>query len=298
MTRVLTFALFLTPAVARAAEPAVIPLWPAGVPGEPTPFAKAETLRQIPKDGKTIDLLSDISTPTLTVYRPAKPNGTAVIVAPGGGYNILAWDLEGTEVAAWLNSIGVTAFQLKYRVPRRSTDDPKGWPVGALQDAHRAVRVVRSRAKEFGIDPTKLGMLGFSAGGSLTARTCTSFESPGYPAADEADKLSARPDFAVLIYPAYLLNDAKDGISPRLPVGPKTPPMFLAHAADDPLGSDDSVYLHLALKKHKVPSDLHIYTTGGHGFGLRPAKSPAVTWPARCAEWMAASGYIPAQPSK
>jgi len=188
-----------------ADEPAVLKLWPGQVPGETGKIAE-EKVDLKPAD-KKIRSITNVSTPTLTIYRPTKDKdtGIAVLVCPGGGYNVLAWDHEGDQVAAWLNSIGVTGLVLKYRVPRRP-DQPKDQPpLGALQDAQRALSLVRSKAKEWGIDPKRIGMLGFSAGGHLTAWTPTNFDKRAYEAVDEVDKVSCRPDFAVMIYPGGLI---------------------------------------------------------------------------------------------
>jgi acetyl esterase/lipase len=239
--------------------------------------------------------VTNVSRPTLAVFRPAKEvdTGAAVVIAPGGGYRIVAYDLEGEEVATWLNSIGVTAVILKYRVPRRPGTPADQPPAVALMDAQRALSVSRSRAKEWGVDPNRIGMLGFSAGGHLTAWTATNADRRAYDPVDDADKASCRPDFTVLVYPAYL-QKAKGAVdlSPEIRVTPQSPPCFLAHAGDDPISPENSVSLHLALKRAGVPSELHLYPTGGHGFGLRPSDKPCSTWPARCADWLRDMGFL------
>ena len=198
--------LFALVGPARAAEkPVVLDVWPGNVPGETKPIGE-ENVREQPAGGKTIKILTNVSKPTLTVYRPAKEKdtGAAVLICPGGAYRILAWDLEGEEVAAWLNSIGVTGIILKYRVPHgpgQPTDRP---PVGPLQDAQRAMSLVRGKAREWGLDPKRIGILGFSAGGHLAASAATNFDKRAYESMDDIDTISCRPDFAVLIYPAYL----------------------------------------------------------------------------------------------
>ncbi|MBL8792727.1 MAG: alpha/beta hydrolase [Planctomycetia bacterium] len=281
-------------AAAQPAEkPLVLDLWPGKVPGENVPIGEEKLLEQ--KAGeKQVQRLTNISRPTITIHRPAKDKdtGAAVLIAPGGGYNILAWDLEGEEVAAWLNSIGVTGIVLKYRVPRRP-DQPKDQPpVGALQDAQRAMSLVRAKAKDMGLDPKRIGMLGFSAGGHLSAWTSTNFDKRAYEPMDEIDKQSCRPDFAVLIYPGGVVAKDKDELSPEMRVTAETPPMFFAHAGDDRVRPENSVALYLALKKAGIPAELHIYSTGGHGFGLRKSEQPCSTWPARCAEWLKTQGYL------
>ena len=274
---------------AEPPKPVVIDLWPGAAPGEsatPTPPEKDMPLQ---KEARPVRRVANVSKPTLTVFAPPadKASGAAVVIAPGGGYNILAWDLEGEEVAAWLNTVGVTAFVLKYRVPRRAEDAKDAAPKVALIDAQRAVRLVRSRAKEFNVDAAKVGMLGFSAGGNLTALTCTNYDVPEYAAVDAADEVSSRPDFAVLVYPAYLVESKTGLLLPSVKVTAKTPPTFLAHAFDDPVTPVNSLQYALELKRFKVPCELHLYSAGGHGYGLRPA-GPATTWPKRCEEWLAA----------
>lgn len=272
---------------AHGEEPTWQPLWGDKVPGE---TGKIGPEREIPtKPGQmAVQRITDVTVPKLAFYLPEKKTSDVfVIVAPGGGYNILAWDHEGVEVARWLNSLGVSAAVLKYRVPRRPGDPKEGVPPASAMDAQRAVRLVRSQAKELGISPEKIGMLGFSAGGHLTAWTSTNFDKKTYEPIDDADKQSARPDFAVLVYPAYLTPANDDSrLSPEIAVTEKTPPTFFAHAADDRVWPENSIRMFLELKKAKVPAELHIYTTGGHGFGLRPQFGPASSWPARCEEWL------------
>ena len=236
-----------------------------------------------------------------------------MIICPGGGYNILAWDLEGTEVADWLNSAGVTGIVLKYRVPAKRGPDLHGFI--PLMDAQRAISLVRSKAGELGIDPKRIGILGFSAGGNLAALSCTNFDTRSYDGIDDVDKVSCRPDFGVLIYPAYLLVEkpkaekpkgnkaaavpatnpspqAPDQLSPLLPISAQTPPIFFAHANDDGVPPAGSAIMYLALKRAGVKAELHIYTFGGHGFGLRPTTRPCSTWPKRCEEWMHSIGLL------
>ncbi len=279
-------------------KPQVVDLWPGAPPGE-APAAGTEQDTTKPTDGKvagrSVIRLGQVSRPSLTFFRPSPDKDTraAVVIAPGGGYHILAWDLEGEEVARWLNGLGVTGIVLKYRVPRRPSDAKDQPPPAPLQDAQRAIRLVRSRAKEWGLDPGRIGMLGFSAGGHLTAAAATGFERKTYPPADEVDKESCRPDFVVLVYPAYLVNKDKTGLNPDVTVTPKTPPMFLVHAGDDPVPAENSVQMYLALKKAGVPADLHVFARGGHGYGLRPTDVPVTRWPSRCEDWMRNQGLLP-----
>ncbi len=262
-------------------------VWPGTAPGE-TGKIEAEKFLDA-QGGKPVKRLTNVTRPTLTVYKPPqdKDTGAAVLICPGGGYNILAMDLEGEEVAAWLNTLGVTGIVLKYRVPRRENLPKHAAP---LQDAQRAMSLVRSRASEWGIDPARIGILGFSAGGHLAATASTNFNARQYEAFDEIDKLSCRPDFAVLIYPAYLVE--QDKLQAEVPVTAETPPTFFAHAGDDGIGPENSIGMYLALKKAGVPSELHIYASGGHGFGLRPSEHPASQWTDRCAAWLKSRKFL------
>jgi acetyl esterase/lipase len=280
--------------MARTAEkPEVLDVWQGTPPGETKPIGEESTRDQKVAVG-TIKILSNVSKPTLSIFRPAKDKdtGAAVIICPGGGYNILAWDHEGEEVAAWLNSIGVTGIVLKYRVPRRP-DQPKNKPpVGALQDAQRALSLVRNKAKEWQLDPKRIGILGFSAGGHLAAWASTQFDKRAYEPMDAIDKIDCRPDFAVLIYPGYLAEKEKDVLNPDIPVRKECPPMFLVHANNDPVTPENSVRMYLALKRAGVPAELHLYATGGHGFGLRPTKEPCSTWPKSCEAWLRSQSLL------
>ncbi|HET6247976.1 MAG TPA: alpha/beta hydrolase [Tepidisphaeraceae bacterium] len=282
-------AFFLTFAVvARAAdEPAVVDVWPTKAPGE----TRAEQPEKSETSGK-VTRVTNVFKPTLTIYHPAKDkdNGAAVVICPGGGYSILAWDLEGVEVAQWLNSVGVTGIILKYRVPVRKAGDMDNFM--ALMDAQRAISLSRSKAKEWGIDPQRIGILGFSAGGHLSALACTHFDKRSYDAIDDADKESCRPDFGVLIYPAYLANDKTQELSPEFHITAKTPQIFIAGAGDDRVTNVGSPVFFLALKKAGVSAEMHLYAVGGHGFGLRPSAHPCSTWPARCEEWMKSQGLL------
>jgi acetyl esterase/lipase len=276
--------------VAAAAEPEAFALWRGTPPGDEQFDAtqvKAPTDRN---DG--VIRLHLITEPTLTVFRPpaAQANGAAVIVCPGGGYNILAWNKEGVEVAEWLNSIGVTAFVLKYRVPRRSASEPHAAP---LQDGQRALRHVRSRAAEWKIDPQRIGILGFSAGGNLAVMTATQWEASTYPKQDALDDVDCRPDFVLPIYPAYLGDERKPGpLDPRIRVTPKTPPMFIAVTHDDMLRGANAALLYVELKKANVAAELHVFLRGGHGYGLRPSEHAVSQWPKLCEQWLQAQGYL------
>lgn len=294
--RAFSFLLFLgLSTVLSAAEPAlVVDVWPGAVPGEPSGIGP-ETAETKPGENPPTTRVGNVTKPTLSVFRPApdKASGTAVIICPGGGYNILAWDKEGTEIAEWLNTLGVTGIVLKYRVPRRPNDPKDQQPIGALQDAQRAIRLVRSRAAEWRLDEKKIGILGFSAGGHLAAWASTHHNTLDYPEVDTIDKLSGRPDFTCLIYPAYLVTKDQTALTPQMPVNAETPPMFLVHAYDDGVTADSSVQMFLALKRNKVSAELHVYSKGGHGYGMRPGPHAVVTWPKRCEEWLRASQWVP-----
>ncbi len=266
-------------------KPLVLELWPGKVPGEKGDVGEEKL------DGKKGGrLLTNVTRPSITVYRPAfdKNTGAAVVIAPGGGYRLLAWDHEGADVAAWLNSIGVTGILLKYRVPRRP-DNPKA----ALQDAQRALSIVRSKATEWGVDPKRIGMLGFSAGGHLTAMAATNFNSRSYETLDAADKATCRPDFAAIIYPGGVVPRGGDKLVPGIEVTKDTPPCFFVHASDDKsVSSENSILMYLELKKLGVPAEMHIYAAGGHGFGMRQTKNPSATWPQRCEDWLRSQGLL------
>jgi acetyl esterase/lipase len=279
-----------------SAEPTrVIPLWPETAPGETRELGEERDLTK-PSEGlvagKRVIRLGNVSKPTLSIYRPPadKDTGTAVLVCPGGAYQILAMDLEGTEVCEWLNSIGVTGVLLKYRVPKREGRERHA---AALQDAQRALGLVRHRSGDFGINPKRLGVLGFSAGGHLAAALCSSVERRTYPEVDAADSASCRPDFSLLIYPAYLtVKEQADQLAPEVQVSTNHPPTFLAMAQDDPVRVENVIHYFVGLKQARVPSELHVYPTGGHGYGLRGTEQLVTTWPERAAGWMRSRGLL------
>jgi len=290
-----------------ADKPVVVEIWPGKAPEESGDIGE-ETVRMSPElDRKQVEvtestrLVTNVTRPTLTIYRPAKDKdtGTAILICPGGGYWNLYWQLEGEEVAAWLNSIGVTGIILKYRVPRRP-DEVKGEPARRpLQDAQRAVRLVRSNAGEWGIKPRQIGMVGFSAGGHLAIATATSFDQRTYEPVDDLDKISCRPDFAIGVYSGYLKAKDKDEIAAGLRIPAGTPPIFLAHGGDDIISPPEhSVLMYLALKKAGVPAELHIYATAAHDFGVRSSDNPCSTWTQACATWLRHQGFLkpPTQP--
>jgi acetyl esterase/lipase len=275
---------------AGAAEPnETIVLWPNGAPHEAKDFPAEST--EPAKPGDSTIRVTNVSSPTLAVYRPAKEIacGAAVVICPGGGYGKLAYNKEGTEVAEWLNTIGVTGIVLKYRVPARKDRARHDAP---LEDAQRAVGYVRHHASKWGLDPQRIGILGFSAGGHLAATTSNTYDNRTYEPIDEADNTSCKPDFSVLIYPAYLIDKKTNEVSPELPVTKDTPPTFIAMSEDDGVGVEGPLFYYLALKQNKVPAEMHLYPTGGHGYGLRPSEHLVSTWPARVADWMKSRGLL------
>src|SRR5258707_8684415 len=300
-----------------------VPIWPGRVP-DPQPVAGPELAETTGKEslvaGKPWVAVSNVSRPTMTVYPPnGKNTGAAVVVFPGGGYQVLAIDLEGTEVCDWLTPKGITCVLLKYRV----TDVgpyPKSGPYPespmALEDAQRTMGLVRLHAAEWHIDPHKIGVLGFSSGGHLAAAISTHYAKRLYPAVDAADKESCRPDFAVAVYPGHLSLpaaewDAKQGtkkfvvrhpatadkdlaLNPEVPVTRQTPPTFLLQAEDDHVDNvDDSLAYYIALKKAGVPVEMHLYAQGGHAFGLRRTKFPVTAWPQLVEIWLRTIGMTP-----
>ena len=277
------------------AESAPLAIWPGAAPGDTGGLPPEGDTSQPGKDyiaGRPIIRLSNVSVPTLTVVSPPgdRNTGTAVVVFPGGGFNILALDLEGTEVCQWLNSIGVTGVLVKYRVPKRPGRPDYAAP---LQDAQRAFGIVRSRAREFGIDPSRIGALGFSAGGHLVAALSTASAGRTYPAVDAADAVSCRPDFQILIYPGDIMRPTTSlHVSPECAVTSATPPTFLVMAQDDPVHVENVLGYAVALQSAKVPMELHVYPTGSHGFGLRLTRHFATTWPDRAADWMRSQGWL------
>jgi acetyl esterase/lipase len=288
------------PAIAQ--EPRVVSLWPGkpagdvGIAGEEKFFELMVKGKPHLVDGKPTKWLTNVSKPTLTMYAPPKNKntGVAMLIAPGGGYHNLGWDVEGTEIAEWLNSIGITGIILKYRCPRRPGDVKGVPPAGPLMDAQRAISLVRANAKEWGIDPVRIGMVGFSAGGQLVGSTCTKFEKRTYDAIDDIDKISCRPDFGIMCYSGYFKVD--DGLTPTVATPKNTPPLFFVHATDDAISDvEHSVAFYLALKRAKINAAMHLYATGGHGFGVRPG-SPCFGWTRNCVEWMQQRGVLKKTP--
>jgi acetyl esterase/lipase len=277
--------------LAAAAQPKVEMLWPEGAPG-----AKGD---------------AEGDKPTLTIYLPApeKATGAAIVICPGGGYGALAMDHEGHQIGQWLNSFGVAGFIVKYR--HRNSGAGYGHPA-PLQDAQRAIRTVRSRAKEWGVDPNRIGILGFSAGGHLASSAATHFNESFCEPRDSINRVSCRPDFAVLVYPVISFTepfthtgsrrnllgaDASkeliEKMSNEKQVTPQTPPTFLIHTWEDKgVPAENSIYFYLALRQAKVPAEMHIFPKGPHGFGLGQKLVGASVWPKLCEKWMEESGFL------
>lgn len=272
-----------------------VAIWPGAIP-DARPAAAPETTRtSMPKDpGKPIVFVNNVSQPTMTVYSAKKKNtGVAMVVFPGGGYNELAIDLEGTEICDWLNSRGITAVLLKYRVPSRETG-LYGESSRALEDAQRTLSLTRFHAVEWHIDPHKIGVIGFSAGGHMVTATSTHFDHRSYAPVDAADEESCRPDFAIALYPGHLWTDEKGfELNPNVAVTSNTPPTFIVQAENDPVDSvNNSLVYFEALKNAKVPVEMHLYAEGGHGFGLRHKDLPIGAWPELAEKWLGTIGMV------
>ncbi|MHB8969101.1 MAG: alpha/beta hydrolase [Pirellulaceae bacterium] len=271
----------------------VIRLWEGAAPGAPTPSLEPKNIEGAKVAGRSLLRLTDIDTPSLEVFPadPAHAADAAVIVCPGGGYSILAYDLEGTEIAEWLQGIGVTALVLKYRVPKLEGEEPGERP---LMDLQRAIRTVRSRADELKINPEKIGVLGFSAGGHLVVMAGTQCNRSAYAPQDDVDTHSAKPNFLIPIYPAYLVESA--AVPPKLRdaivVTKETPPTFLTVTHDDADRGIGAALLSIALKQNEVPCELHIFVQGGHGYGLRESANAVSHWPQACEQWLRAMKFI------
>lgn len=282
--------LCLTGAFVDAAEPPEMKIWPQGAPADPLKLSP-ERIKQL-QDAKTFERIRYVDEPTIRVYQPPQDqaNGCAVVVCPGGGYNLLAIDHEGYQIARWFNSFGVTAVLLKYRVPRRSPDAPHEVP---MQDAQRALRLTRHNAQKWKIDPERVGILGFSAGGNLCVMTGLHSEQKTYSPVDEADVQSAKPNFIIPIYAAYLgAKKDQTKLNPLVQVRSDSPPAFMAVTLDDSYRGVHAALLLVEYKKAKVPAELHVYSRGGHGYGIRPSDNPVSTWHKRCEAWMRVSGWL------
>jgi acetyl esterase/lipase len=265
-------------------------LFPGNAPGETAQLAERAERDGGSTGGKPTLLIMNVSEPTITYYPAHKETagGAAVVVCPGGGYNLLAYDLEGDEICEWLNNLGITAVLLKYRVPRREGREKHEAP---LQDLQRAIRYVRAHAEAYGIAPNRIGVMGFSAGAHLSATVSNNFTKRAYPQLDATDRAGCRPDFCLLIYPAYLDGD-NFGLAPELNVTPQTPPTMLVQTEDDKSYINSSIFYYYALKEAGVPARMHLYSKGGHGYGIRNTGVPVNEWPERAADWFREIGVI------
>jgi acetyl esterase/lipase len=280
---------------------AQVPIWPGAVPdAQPVPGPEKATLRKGLIAGRPATAVSNVTRPTITIYPPKGTNtGAAVVVLPGGGFEILAIDLEGTEACDWLTAHGITCVLLKYRVPGPPYDwhcdcRPHNYmvPTLALEDTQRTLGLVRHHAAEWHIDPHKVGVMGFSAGGFLVAEASTRYRQRLYRPVDAADTESIRPDFALAIYPGHLAVGGR--LNPNVPVTRDTPPTFLLQAGDDHVdGVEQALVYYTALAKAGVPAEMHLYAHGGHAFGLRPTKFPISDWPQLATKWMETIGVLP-----
>ena len=281
-----------------------VAIWPAQPPGlHAAPDSESVGTTEQLVAGKPWTYVRNVSRPTLTVYAPSGKNtGAAVVVFPGGGYQVLAIDLEGTEVCDWLTSRGITCVLLKYRVPRTGPSwqpDCRCWinpkPAPAVQDAQRALGLVRAHAAEWHIDPHKIGVLGFSAGGHLVAAISNDFRKRRYAAVDAADSTSCRPDFAVALYPGHLWERGEQplALNPDIHVTRETPPTFLLQAQTDTIDNvNQSLAYYAALKDAGVPTEMHLYHAGGHAFGLRRTRDPITAWPQLVEQWLRTIGMV------
>lgn len=284
------------------AQQVTLPLWPHGAPETvqmPGPEQDITKPTDRLVDGRPLMHMTNVSQPTLAVYKPdaAKDTGAAVVVLPGGGYRILAYDLEGTEVCGWLNSLGVTCVLSKYRVPINNADG-KGqghYPARTedLEDAQQAMRMTRQHAAEWKIDPSRVGVLGFSAGGHLAVMLSNHFDFCYKGESDADAAISTRPDFAIVIYPAYLADEALTKLRPEATPTASTPPTFLVQAEDDPVHEENALLYFQGLKAAKVQAELHLFAQGGHGYGLRPGALPVTHWPEFAATWLRTIKALP-----
>jgi acetyl esterase/lipase len=299
MTSLFVATVFASFVSSQTPAPPVIPLWPEGVPGA--------LVNPAPETTSDQGVITNVSVPTMTVFEApaASRTGAAVVICPGGGYKVLSFDKEGTAIAEWLNTLGVSAFVLKYRVPAPGHPAP-------LQDVLRAIRLVRTDATKWGVDPQKIGVMGFSAGGHLAASASNLYDEPAGRTGAVIDSTSARPDFEILIYPVitmtaplthagsvqFLLGQtpsqaARESMSVQNRVSAATPPAFLVHGSNDAsVPVENSVHYYLALKKAGVQAEMHVYQNGPHGVGARPGFGPISDWPKRCEEWLRSRGLV------
>lgn len=299
MKQLLSLFVILSATASAGAEPIGLDLWPQKAPGDVGIEGGERTrMYESPLLDRPTKLITNVSRPTLTVYPASKEinTGTAMIICPGGGYHDLFWELEGEEVATWLNKQGMTGIILKYRVPRRPGDAKGEPPLGPLIDAQRAVSLVRSRCREWGVDEKRIGIVGFSAGGHLAVATAANFDRRRYEPLDDNDQASCRPDFAVACYSGYFKAQGKNELSPTIHIAripAEMPPVLLAHASDDKISDPEhSVIMYLALKRAEVPVELHVFASGNHDFGVRHNDKLPSIWPQLCLRWLRTQGLL------
>jgi acetyl esterase/lipase len=284
MKHVFFLLLFITVTMTLLSQEKQIVLFPEGAPGETVKLKQVDDLTGNKVAGCPVLRIDNVSEPTITFYPASADNnsGVTIIVNPGGGYNILAYNLEGTEICKRFNSYGINCVLVKYRVPRRDGLEKHEAP---LQDLQRAIAYTRSHAMEWNINPDKIGVMGFSAGAHLSAVASTNYSNRTYPRIDSNDDVSLRPDFTVLVYPAYLSAD-KFSISPELKVDSNTPPTILIQTQDDKNYIDSSIFYYYALKQANVTAAMHLYPSGGHGYGARNTGHSVNEWPHRVLSWL------------
>lgn len=281
--RLFVFLILIIPVMTNAQKKPIV-LFPAGAPGETVQLTEKSDATGDKVAGKPVIRLTDVSIPTITIF-PAPDeyaNGAAILVCPGGAYNILSYNLEGEEICHWLNDLGITAVLLKYRVPRREGQDKH---VAPLQDAQRALAYMRSHADKYDIDPGRIGVMGFSAGAHLSVMLSNSFRERAYMQIDETDNVSIRPNFCLLVYPAYL-DGENFGLTPEIKVTKQTPPTCIIQTEDDKNYINSSLFYYYALKEAGIPATMHLYSKGGHGYGMRDVGTQVREWPDRAEDWL------------
>lgn len=275
----------LLPTTGRAAEEHGRPIWPGPAPGE---TALTTGTEQPPRPGEEppVTRVINIRRPTLDCYPASEPNGTAVLILPGGGFAKVVPDKEGSEAAPWLNELGISVFVLRYRTNEATPKDEPAWK-RPLQDAQRALRFIRANAERWEVDPQKLGVIGFSAGGQVASILHTRNGKADYDAVDPTDEQSCAPKFSLLIYPWRVLQADGEQLLPEIQITESTPPAFIVHPHDDRSSSLGSVLIYAGLKRNNVPAELHVYQNGGHGYGMRPVPGSDIgTWPDRATAWL------------
>lgn len=281
----------------QAEKSRVQTVWPGLAPGE-TSKEKGTPLPKREGEKRPVTRITKVRSPEMDVFLPEKPNGTAILILPGGGFRYVVPDLEGSEAAPWLNSLGVTVFVLRYRTNEITPDDEPAWR-RPLQDAQRSLRVIRSRAETLKLDKNRIGVLGFSAGGQTASVLHTAGEAAAYEAIDEIDEQSCRPDFSLLVYPWRVMNEESGELLPEIKIDENSPPAFIVHTHDDGSTSVGAALIYIGLKKNNVPAELHIYENGGHGYGTRSKENSNIgTWPDRASDWLIRRGLAKGKASE